>query len=124
MEITDAVLSMPKGWIVTYENGQTITEYDQNGVQTEWNKIPKVGMKSLTIKWNDKHWTISGKAPYIQKKRAWISPGMSQSVLKYRYIGYWDGSNQVLYQVDEQTGQMKMVVKSPQDNKPLPEENF
>lgn len=113
MDICDSVLSMPKGWVVSYNDGRIITEYDQNGEQTEWRSIPKVGIRSLSLKWYDKHWTISGKNDlYIQKKRAWISPGMDQSVLKYRYIGYWDGSDQVLYQVEEATGQMKIIVKS------------
>ena len=114
MDINDDILSMPRGWIVQYIDGRIITEYDRNGAQTEWCKVPKVGIKCIHLKWNTKHWTISGKEAYLQKKRGWVSPqpGPQETNIQYRYIGYWEGNNKVYYQVDEITGQMSMVVET------------
>jgi hypothetical protein len=114
MDINDDILSMPKGWVVQYTDGRIITEYDRNGSQTEWRKIPKVGIKCIHLKWNTKHWTISGKESYLQKKRGWVSPqpGPQETNIQYRYIGYWEGNDKVYYQVDEITGQMSMVVET------------
>lgn len=114
MDINDDVMSMPKGWVVKYEDGSIITEYDRNGTQRDWRKIPKKGIQSLSLKWYTKHWTIQGKDIYLQKKRGWVVPqaGVEQEPnVQYRYIGYWEGNSKVYYQVDELTGQMKMVVE-------------
>ena len=32
MDINDDTLSMPKGWVVKYEDGKIVTEYDRNDV--------------------------------------------------------------------------------------------
>lgn len=112
MDINDAVMSMPKGWVVCYEDGRIITEYDQNGEEVRWASIPKTGIKSLTLKWNDRHWTIPGPGPFIQFKRAWIIPGMTEGVIQYRCIGYWEGNDKVIYRVDENTGKMTPIVES------------
>lgn len=117
MDINDDILSMPKGWIVQYTDGRIITEYDRNGEQTNWRKVPKVGIKCLSLKWLTKHWTIAGKEVYLQKKRGWVSPlpGPQEANIQYRYIGYWEGANKVFYCVDEATGAMSMVVEGPED---------
>lgn len=113
MDINDAVMSLSKGWVVCYNDGKIITEYDQNEVETSWRSVPKNNIKSLSIKWMDRHWTIPGPGPFIPPfKRAWISPGMSQSIIEYRCIGYWDGNNKVIYRVDEQTGKMSILVET------------
>lgn len=110
--MNDDILSMPKGWIIHYTDGTIITEYDRNGVQSSWRRVPKVGIRSLSLKWNTKFWTVSDKECYLQKKRAWVTPqpGEQEAIVQYRYIGYWEGSDKVFYQIDELTGQMKMVV--------------
>jgi len=115
MDINDEIMNMPRGWVVHYEDGRIITEYDLDGNQLDWRKVPKRGIKSLSLKWHTKHWTIHGKEIYLQKKRGWVVPtaGVDQTPnIQYRYIGYWEGNDKVFYQVDEQTGQMKMVVES------------
>jgi len=54
MDINDAVMSMAKGWVVSYNDGTVITEYDKDGNETNWKKVPKVGIKSLSLKWHSK----------------------------------------------------------------------
>ena len=115
MDINDDIMNMPRGWIVQYEDGTIITEYDRNGVQRDWKGVPKRGIKCLSLKWHGKFWTIHSKEIYLQKKRGWITPvaGVEQEPnIQYRYIGYWEGNNKVFYQVDEHTGVMRMVVES------------
>lgn len=111
MEINDDVLSMPKGWVVKYEDGTVITEYDRNGKETNWKKVPKKNIQSLSLKWYNKHWTITGKKVYIQFKRGSIAPGEAEHMVEERCIGYWDGPNKVVYRVDERTGQMTPTVE-------------
>jgi hypothetical protein len=117
MDVNDDILSMPKGWIVQYTDGRIITEYDRDGKQTNWRKIPKVGIRCVHLKWNKKHWTLSGKDVYLQKKRGWVasSPGELEPNIQYRYIGYWEGNDRVFYCVDEMTGAMTMVVETISD---------
>jgi hypothetical protein len=115
MDINDDILNMSKGWIIHYNDGRTITEYDKDGNQTEWRLAPKKDIKSLSLKWFNKHWSIYGKQDYLQKKKGWITPihGLEQEPnIQFRYIGYWEGNNKVFYRVDEATGDMKMVVES------------
>lgn len=114
MDINDDVLSMPKGWVVQYEDGTIITEYDRNGEQRDWRRVPKKGIKALSLKWNNKHWTIHGKETYIQKKRGWVNPalGTQEPNVQFRYIGYWEGNDRVFYRVEESTGNMNIEVES------------
>lgn len=116
MDINDDVLSMPRGWVIAYNDGIIITEYDRNGISREWNKVSKKNIKYIALKWETKHWTIFGKENYLQKKRGWITPTVGVEIeptIQYRYIGYWEGSNKVFYRVDEQTGEMKIEVEGP-----------
>ena len=115
MDVNDDVLNMPKGWVVSYEDGTIITEYDRDGKECNWRKIPKVGIKSVSIKWYGKHWTIHGKQHYFQKKRGWVNPaipGAQEANVETRCIGYWEGNDKIMYVVDEITGDMKIVVES------------
>lgn len=111
MAVDPKMYSMEKGWIVEYEDGKVVSEYDDKGNRVDWKKVPKRNIKSLTLKWHNKHWTITDKKIYIQCKRAWISPGMSVPVIEERKIGYWDGSSKVMYCVNENTGEMRMKVE-------------
>ncbi len=115
MDVNDDVLNMPKGWAVQYEDGRILTEYDREGVCRNWRTVPKVGIKNLSLKWYNKHWTLHGKSIYLQKKRGWVSPvaGIDQEAnIQYRYIGYWEGNDRIFYQVDELMGQMTMLVET------------
>lgn len=114
MDINDDVLSMSKGWIIGYNDGKIITEYDRNGNSREWRTAPKVNIKYVALKWNNKHWTISGQTNYLQKKNGWVNPaipGDQEANLQYRYIGYWEGRSKIYYRVDELTGEMKIIVE-------------
>lgn len=111
MDMNDAIMNMPRGWIVVYNDGIIITQYDVDGKEVDWKKVPKRGIKSLTLKWGPhKKWTIAGKQCYLQSKRGWISPGMTTPVIEERCIGYWEGNNKVMYRVNENTGRMEMSV--------------
>jgi len=114
VDINDDIMNMPKGWIVHYDDGRIITEYTTNGKQRDWRDVPKVNIKSLSLKWHNRFWTLHGKGIYLQKKRGWIIPVQGVDMepnIQYRFIGYWEGDNKVYYRVDEHTGQMLMVVE-------------
>lgn len=114
MDINDDILNMPKGWIIQYEDGKIITEYDRDGNQTDWRSVPKTNIKSLSLKWYNRFWTLHGKEVYLQKKRGWVIPvpGVDMEPnIQYRFIGYWEGGNKVYYRVCEHSGQMLMVVE-------------
>jgi hypothetical protein len=112
--INDAIMNMPKGWVVVYEDGTTITENE-----ADWYKIKKKGIKILALKWNNKWWSVRGKTAYIQFKRgtAFFAPagGINSDVIcTERCIGYYDeNGNKVIYRVNEQTGEMRLDVQEP-----------
>lgn len=94
-------------WEVEYYDGRVINEN-----QMEWKKIPKVGIKRLTLYYDGKQWDIIDKLAYFQKKRASMVPGISDSFqVDSRSIGYYEDIHKVMYTVNEQTGVMKMEVK-------------
>lgn len=96
-----------RGWEVEFFDGTVIDES-----QEDWKKIPKVGIKRLTLHYDGRDWTISDKAVYFQKKNASVIPGIPNSFqIESRSIGYYEGTNKVMYTVDEHTGRMKMEVK-------------
>jgi len=99
-------MSIRRGWEVEYVDGTIINEN-----QMEWKKIPKVDMIRLTLHFDGRQWDINNKAAYIQKKRASVIPGISDSfMIESRSIGYYEGNEKIWYTVDEFTGQMKMEV--------------
>jgi hypothetical protein len=94
-------------WEAEYYNGKIINEN-----QMEWKKIPKMGIKRLTLFYDGRQWDLIGKQVYFQKKRASVVPGIPDSFqIEARSIGYFEGTNKILYTVDEYTGVMKMTVK-------------
>lgn len=94
-------------WEVEYFDGRIITEN-----QMEWKKIPKVDMKRLTLHFEGKRWDITDKQAYFQMKRASVVPNIPDSFqVESRSIGYYEGTQKVIYTVDEFTGTMKMYVK-------------
>ena len=114
MDINDDILNMPKGWIVQYEDGTIITEYDRDGRAKDWREVPKVKIKSLSLKWYNRFWTIHGKDVYLQKKRGSVVPQAGVEMeprIEYRFIGYWEGSERVYYRVCEHSGQMSMIIE-------------
>ncbi len=116
MDINDDILSMPKGWIIAYNDGSIITEYDRDGNSREWRKLSKENIKYIALKWNNKNWTVFGREHYLQKKRGSVNPaipGDQEPRVEYRYIGYWEGKNKVYYRVNELTGDMKIIVEGP-----------
>lgn len=102
---------MRRGWEVEYADGTKIKE-----VQQDWKKIPKVGIVRLTLHYEGRSWTVSGKAAYTQKKRGSVVPGVPDSFqIESRSIGYYDTIDgqpvKVWYTVDEFTGKMTMETK-------------
>lgn len=96
-----------RGWEVEYGDGSKINEDN-----TEWKKIPKKGIKRLTLHYDGRRWDIVNKIVYFQKKQASVVPGMPDSFrIEARTIGYYEDTNKIMYTVNENTGSMKMEVK-------------
>lgn len=94
-------------WETEYYDGKIINEN-----QMEWRKIPKVGIKRLTLHFDGRQWDILNKPAYFQKKRASMVPGIQNSFqVEARIIGYYEDTHKVMYTVEEATGVMKMEVK-------------
>jgi hypothetical protein len=94
-------------WEAEYHDGKVINEN-----QMEWKKIPKVGIKRLTLHYDGRQWSLDNKQVYFQKKRASVVPGIPESFqIEARIIGYFEGTNKIIYTVNENTGVMKMTVK-------------
>jgi hypothetical protein len=98
---------MKRGWEVEYADGTVINED-----QEDWKKIPKVGIKRLTLYYDGREWSIENKEVYFQKKNASVIPNIKDSFqIESRSIGYYESTNKVMYTVDEHTGRMRMEVK-------------
>ena len=97
-----------RGWSVEYNDGTIIYEG-----QAHWNAIPKVGIKTLCLHYDQRQWYIHDKNAYLQKKRGSMPPFVPQGDFRIesRSIGYYDGNNKVWYTVNENTGKMKMEVE-------------
>lgn len=100
-----------RGWEVEYDNGLVITED-----QMEWIKLPKIGIIRLTLRYDGREWNIFNKAAYLQKKKASVVPGISDSFqIESRSIGYYDKIDgkdvKVWYTLNEETGMMKIEVE-------------
>ena len=50
-----------RGWVVEYDDGRIIHEWDGK----EWRKIPKIGIRSVSLVWDSKKWSISNKEAYL-----------------------------------------------------------
>jgi hypothetical protein len=102
---------MRRGWEVEYADGIIINED-----QMEWNKIPKVNLIRVTLRYDGREWHITGKAAYAQKKKASVIPGVPESfTVESRSIGYYDKVDnkdvKVWYTLNEETGIMKIEVE-------------
>jgi hypothetical protein len=92
-----------KGWSVNYQDGKVVNEQDVDG----WRSISKLHIKSMSIFWNDKKWTIEGKENYAAPtKRAYVTVGRNGSTIVSRTIGYYEGPYKIFYRVNEETGEL------------------
>ena len=93
-----------RGWEVELLDGTLINEEDM-----DWKNVPKKDIKSLTLHYDGRSWTVYGKEGYFQKKRASVAPWVANSFqVESRSIGYYEGNIKIAYTVDEFTGKMKM----------------
>jgi rubrerythrin len=102
---------MRRGWELQYEDGTIITEE-----QMDWKRAPKIGIVRLTLHYDGREWSIVNKSVYLQKKRASMIPGISESFqVESRSIGYYEEQQdkvvRVWYTVNENTGKMTMDVE-------------
>jgi len=96
-----------RGWEIEYVDGTTVNEE-----QEEWTKVPKQNIVRLTLHYDGRRWDINDKIVYFQKKTASVVPSIPDSFrIEARSIGYYEGTNKILYTVDEHTGRMQMEVK-------------
>ena len=96
---------MRRGWIVGLYDGTQLWECD-----VDWHDVPKNQIKTLTLLFEGRKWTLENKQAYIQKKRASIAPGELELLIEQRIIGYYEGGSKIEYVVDEYTGNMVMRV--------------
>ena len=95
-----------RGWVIEYDNGSIISEE-----QMEWKNAPKKGIVSMSLIWDDKRWTISGKKHYVPPmKRVSVSFLSNDARVEARSIGFYENGKKVIYRVDENTGQMKIEI--------------
>jgi hypothetical protein len=109
--MNDRIMNLPKGWIVTYKDGSIVVEGE-----LRWPQVVKRNIKSLSLKWHDKFWTITDKESYVcfQRKAAVLSAGGGAGGIELvaRCIGFYDEKGRkIIYKVDEQTGKMEFLVK-------------
>lgn len=102
---------MRRGWEVEYSDG-TIIDEDQ----TDWSRISKLNIARLTLRYDGREWNIFNKSDYVQKKKASVIPGVSDSFqVESRSIGYYDKVDdkdvKVWYTIKEETGIMKMEIE-------------
>lgn len=99
---------MRRGWQVELKDGTILEELD-----TEWNKVPKINIKRLTLFYDGRRWDLFDKEAYLQKKRGSIVPGISDSFrVEARSVGYYEGNKKIWYTVDEDTGRMDISVET------------
>ena len=114
ISMNDQVMNLTKGWFVIYKDKTMVTEND-----TAWKDVNKLEIYILGLKWFDKFWTISGKTSYIQFKRGSVpfSPSgvCSEADIRCeeRCIGYYEGSNKIIFRVNDRTGEMSPGVRGP-----------
>lgn len=98
---------MLRGWEVRYIDGTVVQEG-----QVDWKEVKKNKIKRLTLFYDGRRWDLIDKPGYLQKKRASMIPGISESFnIESRSIGYYDGATKVWYTVDEYSGVMKMIIE-------------
>jgi len=111
--MNDKILSLPKGWVVVYNDSSVVVEGEM-----PWSKVKKRNIRSLSLKWKDKYWTLAGKESYLCFRCGYVtfnSAGAGDNtapVLAERCIGYYDDCGQkVIYRVNDLTGVMRMEVR-------------
>ncbi len=97
---------MKRGWEVELYDG-TIMQEDSY----EWREIPKLKIKRLTLHFDKRRWDLTDKQAYFVRTSASVVPGAPESfTIEKRGIGYYEGSNKILYSVNEFTGEFQMKV--------------
>jgi len=109
--MNDKIMSLPKGWIAIYDNGDVVVEGD-----LPWSKVVKRRIASLHIKWYDRFWDLIGKDSYVcfQRKSVPFNPagGAGTVSIEERCIGFYDeAGRKIIYAVNEHTGRMSIRVK-------------
>lgn len=93
---------MTRGWVVELDDGTILKEES-----CQWRKVPKKRIKKLSLLHDGKRWDLTNKEAYFVRNNASCVPGAPDSFrVEKRGIGYYEGSDKVLYEVDEYTGQM------------------
>ena len=98
---------MFRGWQVVYKDGSAVYEG-----QVTWKSVKKNQIQRLILHYDNRRWILEGKPAYLQRKRASMIPGRSDTIrVEKRSIGYYDGNSKVWYTVDEYTGVMNISVE-------------
>lgn len=102
-------ITMRRGWVVEYEDGDVIFEDEMS-----WRDLPNKKIARVFLKWERKMWSLDGKKHYtIPKHKGYVdvnAGGMYNEGIDSRTIGYYDTDNKcrVYMRVDETTGNMKL----------------
>lgn len=98
---------MRRGWEVELFSGEIMTED-----KYKWKDVPNKDIKNLTLHYDGRKWSLSGKQAYFVKNRASMAPGVASSFrIERRCIGYYEGAAKVHYYVDEVSGKFSMYVE-------------
>ena len=98
---------MNRGWEVVLFDGRVMNEDTH-----QWREVPKIHIRQLSLLFDTRRWDLNGKQAYFIRNTASVVPGCQESFrIEKRCIGYYEGATKVLYIVDENTGDFKMVVE-------------
>lgn len=93
-------------WEVELKDG---TKFKEG--QVEWKEVPKKAITRLSLFFDGRKWDLTGKEAYFVKYRASMVPGIKESFrIERRTVGFYEGSNKVCYNVDENTGKFNIEV--------------
>jgi len=98
---------MQRGWEVELKDGTVLNEDS-----CKWKDVPKIKIKRLSLYYDGRHWDLQDKEAYFIRNSASMVPGIQESYqVEKRSIGYYEGANKVIYEVNELTGEMRIKVE-------------
>lgn len=96
-----------RGWAVSYDDGEVISEWEFN---KPFRYLPKQNnIKSVALFWSDdRYWIFPDKQYYFELKKMEIMiPSYTpEPAIVARSIGYYEGNKKITWTLNERTGEM------------------